>query len=63
MLEAFNIFDRDNNGYVTKEDFKVIFGHLGEIMEDDELDELIKDFDDDQDMELNYEEFKRMMNL
>ena len=61
MLEAFRIFDRDQNGYVSREDFKVIMGHLGEKIQDDELDELMKDYDDDQDGQLNYEEFKQLM--
>lgn len=63
MLEAFKIFDRDNNGYVTKDDFKVIMNHLGEAMTPDELDEMIKDNDDDGDGQLNYEEFKKMMTF
>ena len=63
MLEAFRIFDRDSNGYVTRDDFKVIMGHLGEKMMDDELDELMKDNDEDGDGQLNYEEFKQMMTF
>jgi calmodulin len=63
MLEAFKIFDRDSNGYVTKDDFKVIMNHLGEAMTPDELDEMIKDNDDDGDGQLNYEEFKKMMTF
>ena len=63
ILEVFKVFDRDNNGYVSKDDIKDVLGYLGENLEKDELDELMKDFDDDQDMELNYEEFKRITTL
>ena len=51
------------NGYVTREDVKVIMGHLGEKLMDDELDELMKDNDDDGDGQLNFEEFKSMMSF
>ncbi len=63
MLEAFKIFDIDNTGYVTKDDFKVVMNHLGEAMTPDELDEMIKDNDDDGDGQLNFEEFKKMMTF
>jgi len=63
IMEAFKIFDRDNNGYVTKDDFKIIMNHLGEAMTNEELDEMIHDNDDDGDMQLNYEEFKKMMSF
>ncbi len=61
MLEAFKIFDRDNNGYITKEDFSIVMNHLGEVMLDDELEEMMRDNDDDGDGQLNYEEFRNMM--
>ena len=63
MLEAFRIFDRDSNGYVTRLDFKAIMKHLGENIMEDELDELMKDNDEDQDGQLNYEECKQMMTF
>lgn len=63
VLEAFRIFDKDNKGYITRIDFKTIMKHLGETIEEDELDELMKDCDEDQDDQLNYEEFKKLMNF
>ncbi len=63
MHEAFKIFDRDNNGYVTRDDFKVIMNHLGEAMTPDELDEMIKDNDDNGDGQLDFEAFRKMMTF
>jgi Ca2+-binding EF-hand superfamily protein len=63
ILEAFRIFDKGSKGYVTRVDFKQIMKYLGETIEEDELDELMKDCDEDQDNQLNFEEFKKMMNF
>ena len=63
MMEAFKVFDRDGNGHISKANFKIVMGHLGEPLTPEELDEMMKDWDDDMDGSLNYEEFKKMMTF
>jgi calmodulin len=61
MMEAFKIFDKDGNGFVSKDDIKTAMDQLGEKLKPEELDEIMKDWDEDGDGQLNYEEFKCMM--
>ena len=63
MMETFRIFDRDGNGFVSKSDLKEVMHFLGEDLNEDELDEIIKDWDEDGDGQLNYEEFETLMTF
>ena len=63
MMEAFKIFDKDANGFVSKFDMKDVMHFLGEDLTPEELDEVIKDWEEDGDGQLNYEEFKALMTF
>ena len=63
MMETFRIFDKDGTGFVSKQDLKEVMHFLGEDLTADELDEVIKDWDEDGDGQLNYEEFKTLMTF
>ena len=63
MMETFRIFDKDGTGFVSKNDLKEVMHFLGEDLNADELDEVIKDWDEDGDGQLNYEEFKTLMTF
>ncbi len=63
MYEAFKVFDKDGNGYVGRKDFSIIMKHLGEELTDEEIEEILKDWDEDDDGQLNFEEFKNMMTF
>jgi len=56
MREAFKVFDRDGNGYVSREELKRIMSELGdEPLSSEELDVLMNNFDDDGDDRINYD--------
>lgn len=59
--EAFRIFDKDNNGYISRDELRIVMGNLGENLTDEEVDEMIKEADVDGDGRINYEEFIKMM--
>ncbi|XP_070069848.1 calmodulin-1 [Drosophila takahashii] len=61
LREAFRIFDKENNGYITTTELKNVFSALGVKLGDEELEEMIREYDLDQDNHLNYEEFVNMM--
>ena len=57
------MFDKDGNGFITSSELKHYLTNLGEKMSDEEVEQLIKEADIDDDGQINYEEFvKRMMN-
>jgi len=62
MKEAFRVFDRDGNGYVTEKELRLIMMNLGEKLTDEEIDEMIQCADVDGDGQINYEEFINLMS-
>jgi Ca2+-binding EF-hand superfamily protein len=61
MMRAFNLFDMDGRGKITFEDLKRVANELNEVLSDDELREMIREADIDQDGAVNASEFVRIM--
>ena len=55
---AFKVFDKDNDGFITKEEFAKISKKLNK----DQVDAVFNKFDKDGDGVLSFEEFKKMLN-
>lgn len=55
---AFKIFDKDHDGYITKEEFSKISQKLNKT----QIEAVFKKFDRDKDGVLSFEEFKKMIN-
>jgi len=49
IREAFKVFDRDNNGYISAAELRHVMTSIGEKLTDDEVDEMIKEADQDGD--------------
>ena len=61
LLEAFKVFDRDGNGFITSHELRNIMNSLGENLTPEEIEEMIKEADLDNDGQIDYEEFVKMM--
>ncbi|EDW32553.1 GL11701 [Drosophila persimilis] len=61
LRDAFRVFDKENNGYITSSELKVVLTALGMKLPDDEIEEMIREYDIDQDGRLDFEEFVNMM--
>ena len=61
ILEAFKVFDKDGNGFISAAELRHIMTNLGEKLSDEEVDEMIREADIDGDGQINYEEFVKMM--
>ena len=61
LLEAFKVFDRDGNGFITSHELRHIMNNLGEGLTPEEIEEMIKEADLDNDGQIDYEEFVKMM--
>ncbi|KAL3188810.1 hypothetical protein MRX96_022306 [Rhipicephalus microplus] len=57
LLAAFRVFDKDANGYITKDELKLAMEMIGEPMSEAQLDSMIRATDIDNDGRINYEEF------
>ncbi|KAF2287792.1 hypothetical protein GH714_002992 [Hevea brasiliensis] len=61
LKEAFKVFDKDQDGYISPDELRHVMINLGEKLTDEELEQMIKEADLDGDGQVNYEEFVRMM--
>ncbi len=61
LMEAFKVFDRDGNNFITSSELKHVMMALGEKVTDEEVDEMIREADINNDGCINYDEFVRMV--
>ena len=61
ILEAFKVYDKDGNGFISKAELIHVMANLGEKLSDGEIDEMIREADVNGDGQINYEEFVQMM--
>ncbi|KAK9237244.1 hypothetical protein V1525DRAFT_404639 [Lipomyces kononenkoae] len=61
IKEAFRVFDRDNNGYISATELRHVMTSIGERLTDDEVDLMIKEADTNNDGRIDYNEFVQLM--
>ena len=61
LKEAFRVFDKDQNGFISASELRHVMTNLGEKLTDEEVDEMIREADVDGDGQINYEEFVKVM--
>lgn len=61
LIQTFKVFDRDGNGLLSGQELKYVMAVVGEVLTEQEVDELIKQADIDGDGFINYQEFVKMM--
>ncbi|RLN30585.1 hypothetical protein C2845_PM05G02400 [Panicum miliaceum] len=63
LREAFKVFDKDQNGYISAGELRHVMINLGEKLTDEEVEQMIREADLDGDGQVDYDEFVRMMML
>jgi len=61
LLEMFQGFDENGDGFVSPEELKRVMQRIGERRTDEEISAMIKEVDLNNDGMVNYEEFVKMM--
>uniref|UniRef100_M1E148 Calmodulin-3 n=2 Tax=Solanum tuberosum TaxID=4113 RepID=M1E148_SOLTU len=61
LKEAFRVFDKDQNGFISAAELRHVITNLGEKLTDEEVDEMIREADVDGDGQINYDEFVKVM--
>ncbi|XP_065921016.1 calmodulin-like [Dysidea avara] len=61
VREMFSIFDKDGNGFISAAELRHVLKNHGEMVTDEEVDEMMREADVDGDGQVNYDEFVAMM--
>ncbi|KAL0213495.1 hypothetical protein RCL1_007121 [Eukaryota sp. TZLM3-RCL] len=61
IREAFRVFDKDGNGYISAAELRHVMTNLGEKLTDEEIDEMIREADIDGDGQIDYAEFSKLL--
>jgi calmodulin len=61
LREAFRVFDKDQNGFITSDELRHVMTNLGEKLTDAEVQEMVQEADTDGDGRINYDEFVGVM--
>eukprot|EP00250_Pteridium_aquilinum_P035583 c9686_g1_i1 orf=71-520(+) len=61
LKEAFKVFDKDRNGYISAQELRHVMTNLGEKLTDEEVDEMIREAGIDPEGQVNYDEFVKML--
>merc|ERR1711935_231051 len=61
LRDAFAVFDDDNSGSISREELKKLMKNLGQSLSDGELDAMMDEVDTDGNGEIDFNEFKGMM--
>ncbi|CAL0310362.1 unnamed protein product [Lupinus luteus] len=61
LKEAFKVFDRDQDGFISATELKHVMMNLGERLSDEEAEQMIREADLDGDGQVSYEEFVVVM--
>jgi calmodulin len=60
LSQAFKVFDKDGNGYITSEELALVMANLGEKLSKAELTEMMKEADTNGDGKIDYAEFVKV---
>jgi calmodulin len=63
LKEAFRVFDKNNDGYISRSELKKAMANLNEILTDEEVEEMIQEADLNGDGKINYEGMMNFIRL
>ncbi|XP_073150530.1 calmodulin-7-like [Henckelia pumila] len=61
LTEAFRVFDKDQNGFISAAELRHVMTNLGEKLTGCVVDEMIREADVDGDGQIDYQEFVKLM--
>ena len=61
LVDAFRVFDKDGSGFISTAETRQIMCNVGENLQEDEIDEMIREIDPDGEGMVNYTNFVKIM--
>jgi len=62
MRQAFDVFDKDGDGYISREELRSILEQLQQTITEEEFNDMMEEADKDGDGRIDYDEFVKMMS-
>ncbi|KAF8008140.1 hypothetical protein BT93_K1970 [Corymbia citriodora subsp. variegata] len=62
LKEAFKVFDKDQDGYISPSELRHVMINLGEKLTEEEVQQMISEADMDGDGQVDFEEFVKLMS-
>lgn len=62
LSDVFKVFDKDNSGFISASELKEVSSKLGRNLTDEDVKEMMKETDLDEDGKISYEEFVKLMS-
>jgi len=63
LKNAFRTFDKNGDGYISRDELKLVMASLGESLKEEEIEEMMREADENRDGKLDFKEFCAMMKL
>merc|ERR1712045_393509 len=61
LKEAFRIYDKDNQGFITNDTLKEILREIDSTLTEEDLDGIVEEVDEDGSGTMDFDEFQEMM--
>ena len=61
--QAFEVFDKDKDGKISRQELKTIMRSLGQNPSDDDIEEMMLSVDKNQDGQISYDEFMNLISI
>lgn len=61
LKQAFKVFDKDGDGYITATELKLVMKQLGEDLTQEQLNDMMREADTNSDGRIDFGEFCKMM--
>lgn len=61
LLEAYKVFDKDGNGYITLDELKETIYLINNQITEEEVKEMLNEVDEDKDGKINFDDFMKIM--
>ena len=63
ISQGFNVFDQDGDGKISLDDLRTVMESLGEQLNENQLAEIIKEVDTNDNDTIDFAEFQELINL
>ncbi len=63
ISQGFSVFDVDGDGYISVADLRSMMVSLGEDVDDDQLNDIVKEIDQTGDKRISFEDFRELVGL